>query len=166
MVVTSFNIVLTFLVGFLLYLIPSYAYIFALICFHYCVLSSNFSELNMIQFSVFKSNGHLLQHCHRPHIPCWVPPLPRQTPLCDQNPGGENSSQCLQPQPCALPFCLRWGEKYFRISDFYGKFDISGVGTMICLPASIWLLNEERNYEETTFQIRPMHIFELGPFST
>ena len=124
-------------------------------------LSANFSELKIIQFSVALKAGkpslicnvYLLQHCHRPHISRWVPPLHRQAPLCDQNPRGENSSQCLQPQPCALPFCLRWGEKYFRISDFYGKFDISGVGTMICLPASIWLLNEERNYEETTFQI-------------
>ena len=39
---------------------------------------------------------------------------------------------------------------------------------MICLPASVWLLNKEvGSYEEKTFQIKiPTNAFELGPKNT
>ena len=115
------------------------------------------------------SNGcilHRLQHCHRPHIPGWLYPLHCQGQVCDENLGSENSSQSLQPQPCSLPSCLGW-QFLLEIISFLCIFCIfSGIGTMICLPASVWLLNNERSYEEKTFQIqipnsksRPMHIW-------
>ena len=115
-------------------------------------------------------NDCFFQHCHCPHIPRCHTPLHCQTQVCDENLGGKNSSQSIQPQPCSVPSCLRWQKvQVLELICFRVHFHIfSGIGTVICLPASVWLLNKEGgSYEEKTFQIKiPTNAFELGPKNT
>ena len=53
----------------------------------------------------------------------------------------------------SLAICLfASGEKKI-LATLFALLNVSGIGTMICLPASVWLLNKEGSYEEKTFQI-------------